>query len=262
MPNVSIRVLRVSVDSVVVVPEGRVGCVSRVVQDHWVLPPKPLRMYFRLHFGWRTQWYLSIFEFRSLIRRLLWSSHRDVPSLTHQRIALWFFVFVLASLVVHVHLIVVLLLVGKLFLCLVVCRSCSHGLSSSDRFIYERFVSNFCCSSPPESSRCTSCRIQRSQPIIVSAWLSSYSIVVVLWPRRFLKNIDMSRWSRSSNNVFLHLRWTRTWWPFSSRQWSLSVRWIGPTWTVFGLLVLMWYTTPICFGGAIFSGSILCIGFT
>ena len=46
-------------------------------------------------------------------------------------------------------------------------RSCTHELSSYDRFIYERFVSNFCCSSPPESSRCTSCGIQRSQPVIV-----------------------------------------------------------------------------------------------
>ena len=29
------------------------------------------------------------------------------------------------------------------------------------------FVSNFCCSSPPKSSRCTSCRIRRGQPVIV-----------------------------------------------------------------------------------------------
>ena len=54
-----------------------------------------------------------------------------------------------------------------MFLCLVICRSCTHGLSPYDRFIYERFVSNFCCSSPPKSSRCTSCGIQRSQPVIV-----------------------------------------------------------------------------------------------
>ena len=32
---------------------------------------------------------------------------------------------------------------------------------------YQGVVSNFCCSSPPKSSRCTSCRIQTSQPVIV-----------------------------------------------------------------------------------------------
>ena len=81
---------------------------------------------------------------------------------------------------------------------------------------------------------------------IVSTWPSSYSIVVVLWSRSFSKDIGISRCPRGSNNAFLYLRWTRTRCPFSSLQWSLSVRWIGPMYTVFGLLELMWYTTPMC----------------
>ena len=54
-----------------------------------------------------------------------------------------------------------------LFSCLVICCNRSHGSSCCEWFIYEGLMSNFCCSSPPKSSRCTSCRIRRGQPIIV-----------------------------------------------------------------------------------------------
>ena len=37
---------------------------------------------------------------------------------------------------------------------------------------------------------------------IVSTWPSSYSIVVVLWPRSLSKDIGISRCSRGSNNAF------------------------------------------------------------
>ena len=113
-----------------------------------------------------------------------------------------------------------------LFSCLVIFRSRTHGSSFCEWFIYERFVSNFCCSSPPKSSWCTLCRIRRGQPVIVDRL---HMAIFVLNRSGSLAQESLEGYWHFSlfswfEQCFSPLTMNSNQIQFSSFQWTLSVR--------------------------------------